>query len=130
MLVLLYFIKIFVIYQQKKQPREREPKSSTIVGGDAGGEWWQTELELELLFLAMEFRRRSGIRVLEDEDLGIRKEERERKWMRAIWGFNKNQIGKGVLVGPGSRACHVLLYFVYFNSILASGDNGRAIGLV
>jgi hypothetical protein len=50
--------------------------------------------------------------------------------MRAIWGFNKNQIGKGVLVGLGSRAYHVLLYSVYFNSILASGDNGREIGLV
>ena len=38
--------------------------------------------------------------------------------------------GQDVLVGPGSRACHVLLYSIYFNSILASGGNGRAIGLV
>ena len=50
--------------------------------------------------------------------------------LRAIRGFDKNQIGKGVLVGPGLRACHVLLYSVYFNLILASGDNGHAIGLV
>ncbi len=50
--------------------------------------------------------------------------------IRAIRGFDKNQIGKGVLVGPGLRACHVLLYSVYFNLILASGGNGRAIGLV
>jgi hypothetical protein len=49
---------------------------------------------------------------------------------RAIRGFDKNQIGKGVLVGLGSRACHVLLYSIYFNSILASGGNSRAIGLV
>ena len=48
----------------------------------------------------------------------------------AFWGLDKNKIGKGVLVGPGSCACHVLLFAVYFNSILASGDNGRAIGLV
>jgi hypothetical protein len=50
--------------------------------------------------------------------------------IRAIRGFDKNQIGKGVLVGLRSRVCHVLLYSVYFNSILASGGNGRAIGLV
>jgi hypothetical protein len=29
-----------------------------------------------------------------------------------------------------SRACHVLFYSVNFNSILATGGNGRAIGLV
>ena len=52
------------------------------------------------------------------------------KGIRTFRGLDKNQIGKGVLVGPGSRACHVLLYSVYFNSILASGDNGRVIGLV
>ena len=50
--------------------------------------------------------------------------------IRAIRGFDKNQIGKGVLVSPGSRTCHLLLYFVYFNSILASEGNGYAIGLV
>jgi hypothetical protein len=38
---------------RKKNSQGREPKSSTIVGGDTGGEWWQTELELEHLFLAM-----------------------------------------------------------------------------
>ena len=38
------------VREKEKKPRETEPKSSTIVGGDAGGEWWQTELEL--LFLA------------------------------------------------------------------------------
>jgi hypothetical protein len=48
----------------------------------------------------------------------------------AFRGLSKNKIGKAVLVGPGSRACHVLFYSVYFNSILASGGNGRAIGLV
>jgi hypothetical protein len=50
--------------------------------------------------------------------------------IRVFWGLDKNQIGKGILVGPGSRAYHVLLYSVYFNSILVSGGNGRAIGLV
>ena len=50
--------------------------------------------------------------------------------IRAFRGLGKNQIGKGVLVGPGSHACHVIDDSVYFNSILASGGNGRAIGLV
>ena len=50
--------------------------------------------------------------------------------IREIRGFDKTQIGKGVLVGSRSRACHMLLYSVYFNSILASGGNGRVIGLV
>ena len=50
--------------------------------------------------------------------------------IRAFWDLDKNQIDKGVLMGLGSHACHVLLYSVYFNSILASGGNGRAIGLV
>jgi hypothetical protein len=53
-----------------------------------------------------------------------------RTGIRAFWGLDKNKISKGVLVGPRSRACHVLLYSVYFNSILASGGNDRAIGLV
>ena len=52
------------------------------------------------------------------------------KEIRAFWGLDKNQIGKGVLVGLGSCACHVLLYSVYFDAILASEGNGRAIGLV
>ncbi len=52
------------------------------------------------------------------------------KGIRVLRGLDKNKIGKGVLVGPESRACHMLLYSVYFNSILASGDNGCAIGLV
>ncbi len=43
------------------------------------------------------------------------------KGIRAFWGLDKNKICKGVLVGPGSRAYHVLLYSVYFNSILALG---------
>ena len=50
--------------------------------------------------------------------------------IRAIRGFDKNEIGKVIFVGPGSRACHVLLNSVNFNSILALGDNGRTIGLV
>jgi hypothetical protein len=49
--------------------------------------------------------------------------------IRAFQGLGKNQIGKGVLVGSGSRACHVIDDFVYFNSILATGGNGYAIGL-
>jgi hypothetical protein len=49
--------------------------------------------------------------------------------IRAFRGLGKNQIGKGVLVGPGSRACHVINDSVYFNSILATRGNGRAIGL-
>jgi hypothetical protein len=35
---------------------------------------------------------------------------------------------KSVLVGLGSRACHMIDDFVYYNSILAIGDNGRTIG--
>ena len=35
---------------------------------------------------------------------------------------------KVVLVGPGSRACHVLHYSVNSNAILGSWGNGRAIG--
>ena len=50
--------------------------------------------------------------------------------VRAIQGFNKNEFGKVILVGSGSRACHILLHSVYFNWILASGGNGRAIGIV
>ena len=48
-----------------------------------------------------------------------------------IWAFRglgKNQIGKNDLVGLGSSACHVIDNSVYFNSILATGDNGRTIG--
>ncbi len=50
--------------------------------------------------------------------------------IRAFQGLGKNQIGKGVLVGPRSRACHVIDDSFYFNLILASGGYGRAIGLV
>ena len=53
-----------------------------------------------------------------------------RTGISAFWGLDKNKIGKGVLVGPRLRVCHVLLYSVYFNSILASKGNGCAIGLV
>jgi hypothetical protein len=49
--------------------------------------------------------------------------------IRAFWGLGKNQIGKGVLVGLGSHVCHVIDDSVYFNSILVTGGNGRAIGL-
>ena len=31
-------------------------------------------------------------------------------------------------MGLGSRACHVIDDSVYYNSILATGGNGRAIG--
>ena len=34
---------------------------------------------------------------------------------------------KGVLVGRGSHACHVIDDSIYYNSILATGGNGRAI---
>ena len=37
------------------------------------------------------------------------------KGVRAIRGFDKNEFGKVILMGPGSRACHVLLNIVYFN---------------
>ena len=50
--------------------------------------------------------------------------------IRVFWDFGKNQIGKGVLVSPVSRVCHVIDDSVYFNSILAIGGTGRAIGLV
>ena len=49
--------------------------------------------------------------------------------IRAFRCLGKNQFGKGVLVGLGSRACHVIDDFVFFNSILATGGNGCAIGL-
>jgi hypothetical protein len=46
---------------------------------------------------------------------GERKErKRKKKWIKVFWWAQD----------------HVLLYFVYFNSILALGGNGRAIGLV
>ncbi len=54
--------------EKEEQSRERAPKSSAIVGGDAGGEWWQTELEL--LFWAMEFRW---------EKVRLEREKKERK---------------------------------------------------
>ena len=50
--------------------------------------------------------------------------------IRAFQGLGKNQIGKGVLVGSGSRACLVIDDSVYFNLILALRGNGRVIGLV
>jgi hypothetical protein len=56
--------------------------------------------------------------------------ESKLKGVRAIWGFDKNEFGKVILVGPRSCECHVLLHSVYFNWILASGDNGRAIEIV
>ena len=52
------------------------------------------------------------------------------KGVRAIRGFDKKEISEGILVGPGSRACHVLHYSINFYAILGSGDNGRTIGLV
>ena len=52
------------------------------------------------------------------------------KGIRVFWGLDKNKIGKVILVGPRSHACHVLLNSVNFNSILALGGNGRAIELV
>jgi hypothetical protein len=54
-------------------------------------------------------------------------------WYCLRYGSNaidKNEFGKVILVGLGSRACHMLLYFVYFNWILVSGGNGRAIEIV
>ncbi len=50
--------------------------------------------------------------------------------IRVFRGLAKNKIGKVNLVGPGARACHVWLHSVYFNWILASGGNGRAILIV
>ena len=49
--------------------------------------------------------------------------------IRVFRGLGKNQIGKGVLVDLGSRACHVIDDSVYFNSILVIGGNGCAIEL-
>ena len=51
----------------------------------------------------------------------IIKKKKKKVEIRAFRGLNKNQIGKNVLVGPGSRVCHVFLYSVYFNLILVSG---------
>jgi hypothetical protein len=44
--------------------------------------------------------------------------------------YDKIKIGKAELVGLRSRGCHVLRFSVYFNLILDSGSNVRAIGLV
>ena len=52
------------------------------------------------------------------------------KGTRVFWEFGKNEFGKVNLVGPGAHACHVWLNSVYFNWILASGGNGRAILIV
>ena len=52
------------------------------------------------------------------------------KGHKGISGYKKNKIGKVELVGPRSRACHVLRFSVYFNWILDSGGNGCAIGLI
>ena len=56
--------------------------------------------------------------------------ESKLRGVRTIQGFDKNEFGKVILVGPGSRVCHMLLNSVYFNWILASGGNSRAIGIV
>ena len=50
-----------------------------------------------------------------------KKKEVKKVEIRAIRGFDKNEIGKVILVGLGSRACHLLLNSVNFNSILVSG---------
>ena len=50
--------------------------------------------------------------------------------VRVIRGSEKKYFGKVNLVGPGARACHMWLHSVYFNWILASGGNGRAILIV
>ena len=47
--------------------------------------------------------------------------------VRAFQGLGKNQIGKGCTGGSGSRVCHVIDDSIYYNSILATGGNGRAI---
>jgi hypothetical protein len=51
------------------------------------------------------------------------------KWGKGHFGvFRKNKLVNGGLVGSGLRACHVIDNFVYYNSILATGGNGRVIG--
>jgi hypothetical protein len=42
--------------------------------------------------------------------------------------FRKMKWVKGSLVGPGSHVCHVIDNSFYYNSILVTGGNGRAIG--
>ena len=57
-------------------------------------------------------------------------------WLQILLSGGKGYVGvfrkmkwvKGGLMGPGSRACHVIDDFVYYNSILATGGNGDAIG--
>ena len=51
------------------------------------------------------------------------------KWGKGHFGvFRKIKLVNGDLVGPRSHACHVIDNSVYYNSILATGGNGRAIG--
>ena len=109
------------VRKKNSQGRESQnpPTLLVVTPVVSGGKWSSSSYSWP--WWPWNFGEDQGIRVLEDEDPGIRKEEIEKKWMRAFSGFDKNQIGKGVLVGPGSRACHVLLYSVYFNSILVLG---------
>ena len=48
--------------------------------------------------------------------------------VRAFQGLGKIKLVKVVLVGSGSHACHVIDNSIYYNSILAIGDNSHAIG--
>ena len=51
------------------------------------------------------------------------------KWGKGHFGvFRKIKLVNGDLVGPRSHACHVIDNSIYYNSILATGGNGRAIG--
>ena len=43
------------------------------------------------------------------------------KGVRVIQGFDKNEFGKVILVGPGSRACHVLLHSIFLTGFWHQG---------
>ena len=56
-------------------------------------------------------------------------------WLQILLSGGKGYVGvfrkmkwvKGSLVSPESHVCHVIDDSIYYNSILATGGNGRAI---
>ena len=47
--------------------------------------------------------------------------ESKLRGVRTIQGFDKNEFGKVILVGPGSRACHVLLHSIFLTGFWHQG---------
>ena len=64
------------------------------------------------------------------EDRGIRKEERERKWINTFLDFQRQLWVISIRVDPYVMCVSRVTLFRNSNVILDSGGNGRAIGLV